>query len=468
MEVKSSWRLSASVVTRTRAIRSSRSALQALLGGVVAVDDGPHGAEEGLGIVGRPPGDVEDDVEVSRLLAVAVGLFLFAEDLQVDAQLGPEALEILGEGLLGDAVAVVEEGHLERLALTAAEGAARLADPSGLVEEPSCRLEIEGVGLEVDVAVGDGAGQHGVGGAFDAVEDPLGEGLLVDGVLKGLANLPLGQGSLRRVEKEHSRRNGIGEGGDEALLPPEVLQRVGVDHVLAVDQVDLALLEGEDARLVVGNDADLDGPDGGFLSPVRFVADEGRLLIDDVVGQDVRARADVARHALFRRSLLHAPGRDEAHGTGDAQLGEHGEVGLLEADPERVLVDGVDALHEADHFQPAVALDVVQDGVEIGLGRRGVEGLPVGEGHAPAEMEGVDPAVVGDLPALGEPGLDAVRGDLHQGLVEEILGVELASVEVGIQIPDVAEVDVDEGLLLRRGRGGGQGENSQEKRCQDE
>jgi hypothetical protein len=52
---------------------------------------------------------------------------------------------------------------------------------------------------------------------------------------------------------------------------------------------------------------------------------------------------------------------------------------------------------------------LVEHAVEVELHRLGVEGRAVVEGDAVAQLEGVDGAVLADLPALGQRRLDLQR-----------------------------------------------------------
>ena len=84
---------------------------------------------------------------------------------------------------------------------------------------------------------------------------------------------------------------------------------------------------------------------------------------------------------------------------------------------------------------------VLKDGVEVGLDGKRIARGPVGERDPLADMEGVDLAVGGDIPAFGQAGLVAVGRDVHQGLEEHFLGVHLTGVQVRVQIPDIPVVD---------------------------
>ena len=104
-------------------------------------------------------------------------------------------------------------------------------------------------------------------------------------------------------------------------------------------------------------------------------------------------------------------------------------------------IRGIHLFQQMHHLQPGMTGTVFQDGVEVCLDGKSIARGPVSEGHALADVEGVDLAVGRDVPAFGQAGLVTVGRDVHQGLEEHFLGIHLTGIQVWIEITDIPVVD---------------------------
>ena len=108
-------------------------------------------------------------------------------DVQRNAQLQVLALEVLGDGLFGDAVTVIEQVQGQLLTVLDPDAVAPHG-PASLVQQAGGLVHVIGIGLQSYVAIGYGGGIEGVGRRLQTVEDALRDGLPVGGVLEGLTH----------------------------------------------------------------------------------------------------------------------------------------------------------------------------------------------------------------------------------------------------------------------------------------
>ena len=270
--------------------------------------------------------------------------------------------------------------------------------------------------------------------------------------------MDVGKYGILAVEDDVPGGGGGGKGDAESLAVPVFVQGIGIQHVLAPDQVDLAFFQGQDARLVVRDDLDHHTLDPGLFAPVGLIGLEHGVFVRDDLGQLVGPGAHIGCHAVLGGAVLHDLGRDDGKGAGHAQFREHGPVGGFHEDAERMGIGGIHLFQQMHHLQPGMAGAVLKDGVEVGLDGKRIARGPVGERDPLADMEGVDLAVGGDIPAFGQAGLVAVGRDVHQGLEEHFLGVHLTGIQVRIEIPDIPVIDEIQGVVRGPGIKAGQQE----------
>ena len=280
-------------------------------------------------------------------------------------------------------------------------------------------------------------------------------------MLERAADPDVGEELVVGVEHDLARGRRIGDRDAEPVGGAVLVERIGVDHVLAPDQVGLALFEREDAGLVVGNHLHHNAAEGGLRAPVVFVALEDGVLVDHVLDELPRTRAHEGGHAILRRAVLHDLRAHEGEGARHGELGEHRIVRLLHLDDERLVVHGLGAHKETHHLKPRVALLVVDQSVEVRLHGMGVELFAVRERHPLADPEGVNAAVGRDRPALRNGGMvGAVVAERDETLEEHLLGEHLAAVEMRIQVAQVAVVEKDERVGARSGNCGHRGQRA--------
>ena len=85
---------------------------------------------------------------------------------------------------------------------------------------------------------------------------------------------------------------------------------IGVQHILAEDQIDLPVLQRHDTGLVIRDNLDGDLPDGGLFSPVVFVALKDCVLVGDKIREHIGAGADIAIDSVLGAAVDHAVGGD--------------------------------------------------------------------------------------------------------------------------------------------------------------
>ena len=417
--------------------------LQALLGGVVTVYRGTHGCQRRLGIIRHPPADVEHHVKVARLHVVTVGLLLLAVDVQRDAQLQVFALEVLGDGLFGDAVAVIKEIQSQLLSILGPDTVAPHG-PAGFVQQAGGLVHVVGIRLQTHVTVGYSGGIEGIGRWLQTIEDTFGDGLPVGSVLESLPHRLVPQNVMGGIEDNMAGGGGIRQADCELVTVHILADGVGVQHILAEDQIDLPVLQCHDTGLVIRDNFDGDLLDGGLLSPVVFVALKDRILVGNKIREHIGAGADIAVDSILGAAVDHAVGGDHGEGADAGQLGEHGIVWLAHLNDEGIIVRSGHTHQQVHHLQPGVALPVLQDGVEVGQNRVGVAGRTIGESHSIPDVEGVGPAVLTDRPVLGQAAHIALTGVAHQRIIEDALSIHLSRIQMRVQIPDISVVHKDQ------------------------
>ena len=251
---------------------------------------------------------------------------------------------------------------------------------------------------------------------------------------------------------------GVRQADCELIAVHILADGVGVQHILAEDQIDLPVLQRHDTGLVIRDHFDGDLPDGGLLSPVVFVALKDCVLVGDKIREYIGTGADIAVDSVLGAAVDHAVGGDHGEGADAGQLGEHGIVWLAHLNDEGIVVRSGHAHQQVHHLQPGVALPVLQYGVEVGQNRVGVAGRTIGESHSIPDVEGIGPAVLTDRPVLGQAAHIALAGVAHQRIIEDALSIHLSRIQMRVQIPDIPVVHKDQfvfdSTLTTRGSAG--------------
>ncbi len=267
-----------------------------------------------------------------------------------------------------------------------------------------------------------------------------------------LAHLLVGEDAVLLVQEQRVGQTRVGDRFDGVVgghLLDEVRREVRHD-------VGLATRQGTDAHRGLGQDVDPQRPErrraGAVGAPgVVIVAGIHDVLVGSVFGQLEGARPDrdvgSAGGELIGLGLEHRR-RVEAEQSRARGLQERG-VGLAEAHAHGVLVDDVGAGVEiaAEHARGLRRGRLgVDDAIEVGLHRGGVEGGAVVEGHIGAQAEEVARAAVLDVPRLGQPRRERPVGLLeHQrvehGALHHRGDVELAGLRVHLAGREVGALD---------------------------
>ena len=262
---------------------------------------------------------------------------------------------------------------------------------------------------------------------------------------------------MASIEGHVPDRRGIGLGHRDVGILAEAVEAVR-RHVDG--EIDLARLDGGEPRLGL-DDGHVDGlAQLRRTAPVLVIAREDHLhaglprlelegpgahgILHDVLAVLLERVGAVDEERLMREVL-------EKRREGRLELDLHGER-----------VDHLDALHVAEE-----ALDVgigarlvvrpllVQLPLVAELDRLGIEGRAVVKGHVGAQVEGIDEAVLGDVPAARETGNELVGAELlrHQPF-EDALGhprrIEIRDLR-RIHGDGLGEETDDDGILGRRG-----------------
>ncbi len=303
----------------------------------------------------------------------------------------------------------------------------------------------------------EGGGRRPGGHLRGALQHVVDDALLVDRVVRGLAHALVGERAFLGVQDQEPQvRPGLLV--DRVAIALELGQRVGrhLDH-----QVDAAGQHLGGAGVGVGDRAEDHGLERRLAVPVVGVLLDHHGLVrtpfDKFEGPGTRRVA-----AEIGPVLLDRLGRgDQAGRIGEVR--QERRVGRVQGEDDGHVVGGLDALdraeEEAQRERPGVVIGVVlvENAIEVELHRLGVQRAAVVEGHALAQLEGVDGAVVADLPAFGQRGLHLERAvlvadqpviDVHQDpeVVDRGDGVRVQRLRLG----DLAD-DQDAGWRLRVG-----------------
>ena len=314
-----------------------------------------------------------------------------------------------------------------------------------------------------------------------AQEHGVDDGLLVDRHVDGLAHTHVVERFLRDVVGEVADVEArLLEHDDVLVLADRVeVGRVGVRHHMA-----FTLLQLGPAHRGVRRDREDEVVDLRLAAPElreRLVADD-RVL--DVAVQVERAGADRFLVDLLGSSRLeHRIGvllRLHA-GIFHREIRQERRLGLLERDPDRVVVDLLHRLQQLGHAHVVEVRVVRARDLEIGIGflplaldredhvvrievARRLEGAMVVPLHALAQVERVDLAVRGDFPLLGEAGHDrgAAALEVDDAAVDLAVGVErrAGGIDGGIEVLGAALGAVHEGLGREVGGGEQRGKAS--------
>ena len=360
-----------------------------------------------------------------------------------NAQLEVLALEILGDGLFRHAVAVVEQVERKLPAILGAHLVAA-KDPAGFVKDLRRSLGAVLIRLQADIAVGDRGGVKRIRGLLQTVEDAIRDGLTVGSVLQRLTNRRVAQDLTGGVHNDMAGRGGVRQTDRELVAVQILADGIGVDHVLAEDQVDLAGFQSHDTGLVIGNDLDRDLADGRSLAPVVLVPLKHRVFIGHEIRQHIGAGANVAIDAILRAAVDHAAGGDHGKGTDAAQLRQHGVVRLAHLNDEGIFIGSRHAHQQVHHFQPSVAFAVFQNGVEVGKDGIGIALFAIREQNIGTNVEGVGAAILADVPAFRQTALIAICRNADQCIVEDALGIHFACIQMRVQITNITIVDKDQ------------------------
>ena len=305
----------------------------------------------------------------------------------------------------------------------------------------------------VGVAVAaDRAGRvQGLGGAReDALHDRLAVDRQVDRLTHALVleRVTLGV----EVDPDDARRGWRGDGEAAVLGQPGRLLWRDVE-----DEVDVAALQREHPRALIGVGAADDGAQLRLAAPVLIVGLQPHFLAALVVDELEGAGADrrgvqvvVADLLDLRRAVHHDPVvAERVDERRERRLGRDLQVVLARH------------LHRLDHRQRGLADRVLAEALEIEPQRLGVERRAVGELDALARVQRPRLAVPGLLPRLHQPRDDlAVAGEPHQGLgnlIEDAAVVQAGGL-VRVEDRHVGR-HADDERVLRRRRGADHGDD---------
>ena len=371
-----------------------------------------------------------------RKIVVAVGVHvlqpsgeLHVVDLQVDADGLELALELVAE--LGAVHVGVGEGQVQRLRLGVSGLLHELLGLGHVMRVQAAQILVTGIDL------GDRTAEGGVHAA--ARGDDL---LMVDGVSDGLADALVGELVVGHVEGEHELVGTV-TGLDHIVRI--LAERIGKGGGDGRKHLHVAALEGVDAGVLVRQE-----PDDHVLGP-RLVLGApilGVRLEHDLV---VRVEGDHGVRARAQRAVLLIPGGvlvvDQAGTAGEVP--QHVRVGRGEGEPDRVGVHGLGLVQALDLLVVVVLL-----GLELVDGPRhvlGVELVAVGEVHLLVEVERVGQAILGDLPALGQTGVDLVVRAARDETLVHVADEDLLKGRTRL----VADVKIDRGEFEADGHGVG-------------
>ena len=360
-----------------------------------------------------------------------------------NAQLEVLALKILGNGLFRHAVAVVEQVERQLLAILGAHLVAA-QHPACFVKDLRRSLGAVLIGLQADIAVGNRGGVKRIRRLLQTVEDAIRDSLTVGSVLQRLTNRRVAQDLMGGVHNDMAGRGGVRQTDRELVAVQILADGIGVDHVLAEDQVDLAGFQRHDTSLVVGNDLDRDLADGRSFAPIVLVPLKHGVFIGHEIRQHIGAGANVAIDAILRAAVDHAVGGDHGKGTDAAQLRQHGVVRLAHLNDEGIFIRSRHAHQQVHHLQPSVAFAVFQNGVEVGKDSIRIALFAIREQNIGTNVEGVGAAILADVPAFCQTAFITVRRNADQRIVEDALGIHFARIQMRVQITNIPIVDKDQ------------------------
>ena len=148
-------------------------------------------------------------------------------------------------------IAVVKKTKHEGLAVLHKRRTFPVTRIPGLFKQLGRKFHVVGEGLEVYVAIRNRACVKRIGRRLEAMKDALRDHRLIDCVLNGRANFELLQMFIIRVEHDMTRGGRRRNGYSEFLAGSILIERIRIDHVFAPDEIDFALLECKDSRLIV-------------------------------------------------------------------------------------------------------------------------------------------------------------------------------------------------------------------------
>ena len=437
-----------------------RLVLQTDLGLIVAVRRNAPGREVALGIIGRPPGERVLHVELARALAVQVRLLLLADDLHVDADAAQISLHDFGDRLFLRVLGVEVEGHFAALAILHADAVPALL-PACLLHKLVGSCPVKLAGLEGHVAPRNILRKERLGSGFAAVENAFDDGVAVHGMLDCLAHGLVARDFTPGIEQNRAACNRPAHGGHEPALPLQLVKRVACQliSVRAEHEVDLALLQGKQHRLGIGQNVPADGLKEWLFAPVVCIAPEDGVLVALVLLNNPGTGSRKAGDSVLGPSVLHALRGDEAEGTREAELDQRRKIGVLEGQPEGVLAQRLRPLDLVDHVEPGVTGSVRKNGIDVLLDALSREGRSVRILHSLSEAERVHAAIRGNLPALGKPWLDSVMRVHDKRLEDHRLRGHLSEIQMRIDVADVLHARIVEvafwrrrGIAARRGK----------------
>ena len=246
------------------------------------------------------------------------------------------------------------------------------------------------------------------------------------------------------VHNDMAGRGGVRQTDRELVAVQILADRIGVDHVLAENQVDLAGFQSHNTGLVIGNDLDRDLADGRSFAPVVLVPLKHRIFIGHEIRQHIGAGANVAIDTILRAAVDHAVGGDHSKGTDAAQLRQHGVVRLAHLNDEGIFIGSRHAHQQVHHLQPSVAFAVFQNGVEVGKNGIRITLFAIREQNIGTNVEGVGAAILADVPAFCQTSFITVRRNADQCIVEDALGIHFARIQMRVQVTNITIVDEDQ------------------------
>ena len=277
-------------------------------------------------------------------------------------------------------------GHVYREAIRVA----------GLGQEFLGLVRIVAKGL--DVAVAQFARRHVARGRLGkAVEQGIYDGIHVHGVVHGLSDFGI-QGRLVQASGQVVEGDvpdaGLGILDDLDVFHAQ--QALGLLRTQAGDDVYLAGLDGGHAGGGLGDGPEDHGLDLGRSPPVVEIGFHGDVVtldpLDELVGTGTNRVLGLKSGGDHRPSIGHVGHKEHAW--------------LRRGDLDSIFVN----LFHRLGLPPLIAIFIVTlDSVIPGKDDRiGVKGLTVVESDAFAQMEGVLGTVLGDIPTLGQRGLDLI------------------------------------------------------------